>query len=111
MHRPTVAAIAVVLWLGAAYFWRFPAAEDDPVAASLEGACVRLGIVMTALWLALPQLERYPVWILLVALIVVIVAVLAAKPRLLAVAVPILVVLWITRRSVPRSTRVTNRSV
>jgi hypothetical protein len=98
MHRPTVALIAILLLAGAAYYRFFPPLPEDSVGAGLEAACVRLGIVMAALWLALPQLARFPWWIGLGALILVIAAVLASRPKLFLYAIPILVALWITRR-------------
>jgi hypothetical protein len=98
MHRPTVGLIALILLAGAAYYRMFPPPSEDSVQVGLEGACVRLGIVMAALWLALPQLSRFPWWIGVAVLLAVIVAVLASKPRLFVYALPILVALWMTRR-------------
>lgn len=104
MHRPTVGVIALLLLAGAAYYQLFPPPPEDAAQTGLEAACVRLGIVMAALWLALPQLERFPWWIGVAALVVVIVAVLAARPRLFVYAVPILVALWVTRRWTAKTT-------
>lgn len=98
MHRPTVGLIALILLAGAAYYRMFPPPPEDSVQVSLEGACVRLGIVMAALWLALPQLSRFPWWIGVAVLLAVIVAVLASKPKLFFYALPILAALWMTRR-------------
>jgi hypothetical protein len=98
MHRPTVGIIALVLLAGAAYFKVFPPPPDDSVQVGLEGACVRLGIVMGALWLALPQLAKFPWWIGVAVLLAVMIAVLASKPKLFIYALPILIALWLTRR-------------
>src|SRR5688572_26903099 len=98
MHRPTVGVIALVLLAGAAYYWRFPPRPEDSMQVGLEGACVRLGIVMAALWLALPQLSRFPWWIGVAVLLAVSVAVLAARPKLCIHALPILAALWRPRR-------------
>lgn len=106
MHRPTVAVVAVVLLLGGVVLAWFPAAEGDPFLGSAQGACVRLGIVMGALWLALPQLERFPTWLSYVALAIVVVGVFASKPRMYVFVLPIVLLLWATRRAAaPPATR------
>jgi hypothetical protein len=55
-----------------------------------------VGIVLGALWLALPQLLRFlsktPKWLLVASTIGIVVC--AVKPLLLLVAVPLLVLLW-----------------
>jgi hypothetical protein len=98
MHRPTVGVIALLLLSGAAYYQLFPPAAEDSAQTGLEAACVRLGIVMAALWLALPQFERFPWWIGVAILLIVVAAVLAARPILFVYALPLLVALWVTRR-------------
>jgi len=61
MHRPTVGIIAVVLLVGAAILWIWkPMGEHNDVWLS---GCLRVGPVMAALWLALPQLDRIPNWL------------------------------------------------
>ncbi len=97
MHRPTVAVIALLLLTGVVYFWIFRPAAGNELQISFQAACNRLSIVMVALWLAHPQLNRFPGWLLLVVFIVVSVALLAAKPTRLAYILPILLALWLTR--------------
>jgi len=94
MHRPTVGIIALVLIVGAVVLgiWK-PLGEDNPIWLS---ACVRVGTVMGALWLALPQLERIPHWLTKAGVLVILVLVtLQGKLRvvLLAVGIYALVVL------------------
>ncbi len=97
MHRPTTAVIALMLIAGAAYFWIIPPESGNELQISFQAACHRLSIVMVALWLAHPQLNRFPGWLLLVVFIVVSVALLVSKPHRLAYIVPILLTLWLTR--------------
>ena len=96
MHRPTVGLIAVILLGGALALWLWP--RDWGCYQALLGACLRLGAVMAALWLAHPQLRRLPPWLadgLLVTVLLV-----ALRPKLLLLAVPLLVAFWLLR---PRS--------
>ena len=61
----------------------------------LCGACVRVGLIMLALWLAFPQVSRVPPWIYgcsLAALIVV-----AARPKWIIWVGPALLALWFLR--------------
>jgi hypothetical protein len=90
MHRPTIGAIAVVL-LGAAAVLNF-LPESWGSFPGLLAACLRVGILMAALWLAHPQLHRLPVWLL--GSIVVSAMAVALRPRLALVAVPLVVALW-----------------
>jgi len=89
MHRPTVGIIALVLLAAAAVGLAF-SPQDDP--GGIWAACLRVGLVVGALWLALPQLRRWPSWlgkaILLGALLLV-----AFKPKALVLAVGVYVVL------------------
>ena len=93
MHRPTVGLIALVCLAAAAWLWWFPLTWQG--SAALQGATTRIGLVMGAIWLALPQLSRIPGWILqLVAATALIVAV---RPKFAIVAIPVLLAYLILR--------------
>lgn len=60
------------------------------------GGCIRVGMVLGALWLAMPQIEAFfaktPRWLLIASGIGLVVVVI--KPMLLLIAIPILGALW-----------------
>jgi hypothetical protein len=64
--------------------------------AVFAGACVRVGMVLGALWLALPQVTRFwkqtPKWLLIAAGVALVVVVI--HPMYALAAVPLLALLW-----------------
>jgi hypothetical protein len=91
MHRPTIGAITVALFVIALVLWMVEPQGDNTLAL----ACVRVGIIMGVLWLALPQLLLLPRWIVLI--VVGAVAVVCFKPKALLFALPVLVLLAVMR--------------
>ena len=81
MHRPTLGLIALALLAGAAacYFFGWGS-------MALETAFWRVGLVMSVLWLALPDLVRVRSKFWLIVLLAAIV-IAALRPRLLPLAV------------------------
>ena len=77
MRRHAIGIIALILSVGAVVLWIWPLETDWYEA--LWSACCRLGPCLAALWLAYPQVERLPPW--LVACIVLLAVLLAVKPR------------------------------
>ena len=68
-------------------------AAPDAIAA--KAVCVRVGIVLFAVWLAMPELERIPKWMfasLLGGVLMVVV-----RPPSIVVVVPALALLWSLR--------------
>ena len=94
MHRPTIGLIAIVLLVvGLATY-----GQSDQ---TLSSACLRVGVVMAILWFAHPQLSNLPRWAVAaggVGLFVV-----ARWPRLLVIALPLAVILWLLRPRPRRS--------
>jgi hypothetical protein len=86
--RPTIGIIAAVLFAGA-FFLRDPG--NDTLSAA-GGACLRVGIVMALWWFAFPQVERIPRWLAFATGLALFVVLL--RPKLILVAIPLLVVLW-----------------
>ncbi len=80
LHRPTVGLVALLL-LGTAGTLLLLRPEEQ----MWIGACLRVGTVMAALWLALPTLERFPWYFVLGAALVVGLLVSLTRPRALAV--------------------------
>ena len=95
IHRPTVGVIAALLIVGAIVLWIWaPLGSNNEVSLS---ACVRVGLVMAALWLALPQLERIPNWLMKAALFVALLLVSFKQPRVLVLAGGIYLVVVLLR--------------
>ena len=93
MHRPTVGLLAIAL-LGsgiALLIWPQPWDFYQPLLA----ACWRVGSVMAALWLAHPQVSQLPSWF--VATLLITGLVVALRPKLIVVAVPMLLAVWAMR--------------
>jgi hypothetical protein len=64
--------------------------------AAFAGACIRVGMILAALWLAWPQIARYwgqtPRWLLIAAAVALVICVI--HPMYALAAVPILALLW-----------------
>ena len=95
MNRTALGLIALLLLIiGGITLWTRGPADDSttPFAAG----CIRVGLVLGALWLALPQivvfLSKTPKWLLTASAIGLIIG--AIKPMLLLIIVPVLGVLW-----------------
>jgi hypothetical protein len=101
MRRLAIGLIAIVLLLIAVVLqigqW------EDPNAADLESACLRIGAVMAVIWLAYEHLHRVPAW-LWFSLPVLLFA-LARRPQWLLFLVPLVIALAILRPR-PNSRRV-----
>jgi membrane associated rhomboid family serine protease len=70
--------------------------DESNSALSLAGALIRVGLVLGALWLALPSiagmLSRTPRWVLTLAVIGIVVCV--VRPQLLLIVVPLGALIW-----------------
>jgi len=79
MHRPTVGLIALALLAAAtaSHFWGFGG-------EALEGVCLRIGLVMAMLWLALPQTRQLKSKLVIGGLIAVF-GIVAFRPKFLPV--------------------------
>jgi hypothetical protein len=76
MHRPTVGVIALVLLLAAAASLLLANDQADAWRAGF----LRVGLLMGALWLAMPHLQRVrPFWVLSGLVVGVVVLIIAAK--------------------------------
>ena len=95
MHRPTIAIVAIVLL--ALSLGLQLAGSSDPY---IKFACLRMGAVMAALWLAHPQLTAVPRWLLIGTMVLLLIV--AWRPKALVFALPIALALWLLR---PRKSR------
>ncbi len=94
MHRPTLGliALAALTTAGALWIWPLPWHGNQ----TLQGMCIRIGLVLGALWLALPQLCRLPLWLIQAGTGA---AVLTAwRPRLAWLTVPLMLAILVLRR-------------
>jgi hypothetical protein len=96
MNRTALGLVALLLILigGITYVTR---GFHDEATSPFAAGCIRVGFVLGALWLALPQivafLARAPRWLLIASVIGLIVG--AVRPWLLLIIVPVLGVLWV----------------
>jgi hypothetical protein len=92
MNRTALGIVALgLLAIGFYTVWGGPEG-----ATGFAAGCIRVGLVLGALWLAYPPLARFlrrtPRWLLTASGIAVVVC--AVKPLLLVVAIPLLGLLW-----------------
>ena len=83
MHRPSLGIISLVLIVGGAVLMARPP-NGDPY---LGAVSVRAGLVLGALWLALPNIRRAPRWLLYAVGVVAVVLIL--RPRLVLYSLPV----------------------
>lgn len=67
MDRWKVGIIALILLIaaGVLFFWK-----DNPLGEGALAACVRVGLVMAAIWLAFPRLHTINWWLLAIVVVV-----------------------------------------
>ncbi len=80
MHRPTIGIIAIVLFIVAAAMFPFMS-ESQGTIAMLFSACLRVGILMSVVWLAQPHLSGWPWWLLAIVGVVVVGILAIRQPR------------------------------
>jgi len=88
--------------IGSAYYFFSP--EEAERSQIIMAACYRLAPVLVLLWMAYPELERMPWWVWVVVPGTLLV--LAWRPRLIPIAVPILILIGILR---PRKKKAVRR--
>jgi len=92
MRRHLIGILALLLWLGAAWFYLHP---PEGVAVQFEAACWRMGAMATIIWFAYDDIQRMPRWLWGVGLVVLVAV--AAKPKLALLFIPLVVALAILR--------------
>jgi hypothetical protein len=73
----------------------FTPGEKSPQMKEVAAACLRLGPLLVAVWLAYDHLKRIPLWLYLAVLVVAVVA--ALRPRTLWLLIPLLILLAILK--------------
>jgi hypothetical protein len=100
MHRPTLAILTLSMLLGALAIQLWSPDGTNSGLAGFQGALVRMGILLAALWVAEPQLRRIPPWMILVGVVGGVLLLVGLKsPSFYRLAIPVFVLLWMTRRS------------
>ncbi len=94
MRQATLGILAALLVAGAVYFSLWPP-EQQGVRAWVLPACVRMGALTAALWMAWDDLQRLPKWFLGTAVTALVLV--ALRPKLFLVLVPLVVILAIIR--------------
>ncbi len=93
MRRHIIGILAVLLWLGAAWFYLQP--PEGSAAAQFEAACWRMGALAAIIWVAYDDIHRMPRWLWGIALLVLVAV--AVRPRLTLLAIPLVVALAVLR--------------
>ena len=83
MHRPSVGILALVLLTTGTALWT--CGDNSDTTAAWVAACWRIGLALAALWLALPDMKRVPIWLLAGLLFLALVV--ARNPRIMLIAV------------------------
>ncbi len=92
MRRHILGILAMGCFLGAAALWRWSPGDHY---ALLEGMAWRVGALLTAWWLAYPDLDRLPGWLLVVLPAAVLLV--FYRPKFLLLLIPALIVLALIR--------------
>ena len=87
MHRPTLGVISLALIVGGVVLMLRPIDGDSHLGA----VGLRSGLVLGAIWLALPNIRRAPRWLLYAG--AVLAAVLIVRPRLFLYSLPVAAVI------------------
>ncbi len=105
-RRHTIGLLALGLLLAGVVFWI--GFERSASVDSARAFCIRVGALLSALWLALPQLAaifvKYPPWLIVTSLLLL--GLVIVQPKALGYAIPVVGVLlalhffgWFTRRN------------
>ncbi|MGO8690122.1 MAG: hypothetical protein ACLQLG_10845 [Thermoguttaceae bacterium] len=92
MRRHILGILAMAFLLGAAALWRWSPGGNYLM---LEGMAWRVGALLTAWWLAYPDLDRLPGWLLVVLPAAVLLVL--YRPKFLWLIIPALIVLALIR--------------
>ncbi len=91
MRRHILGILATAFLLLAAAVWLWSPAGHE----ALMGIALRVGAVLAAWWLAYPDLDRLPGWLLV--LLPVVVLLVLRQPKLLLLLIPALIILALIR--------------
>jgi hypothetical protein len=92
MRRHILGLLAMAFLLGAAASWLWSPAEKY---ALLQGVACRVGIFLSVWWLAYPDVDRLPGWLLLA--LPALLAVVVFRPKVMLLVIPALIVLAVLR--------------
>jgi len=99
MRHTVLGILAALLVTGAVYFSLWPP-EQEGLRAWVLPACVRMGALTAALWMAWDDLQRLPQWLLGTAVTALVIV--ALRPRLFLFVVPLVLILAIIRPRIGR---------
>lgn len=94
MQRTILGILAAILIIGGSVLWL--SSQSSTGLSAIAGACLRIGVVLGAIWLAMPNVThlfaRVPPWLLFATLAIALVV--AVRPQSAMMLLPILAVLW-----------------
>ena len=102
MRRVAIGIISLLFLTVGIGLYIWPPDSGGAFLEALTGALVRVGVVMFAFWLAYPQVSRIPPWIF--GGMFVGSAVVAVRPRLFFLVIPVLFAFWLLRPRGPQKT-------
>jgi hypothetical protein len=89
--RPAIGLIAILLLVIGGVLLVFDLGDGQQIG----GPCLRVGILMSLVWMSEPQLRRLPRWLPIA--VIALAVVLALRPKLFLVSLVIVVALWLLR--------------
>lgn len=101
IRRHAIGVLGLALLAGGVWFHFFPPQTTAQI--TLESACWRGGSIAVVVWLAFDQIIRLPTWALVAVPIVL--AILAFRPKIMIVVIPVLIVLALLRPRKKKSNR------
>jgi len=93
MRRHLIGILAILLLLGAVYFWIWP--PQTSFQDGLNAACSRAGVLAAVVWLAYGEIRRMPAWFWLS--LPVLAVVLVKWPKQAVLLIPIIIALAMLR--------------
>ena len=93
MRRHVTGIVAFLLLSLGAYFLIWPPSAGQ--GQLLSGACIRLGMVLFAIWLAYPQVQKIPRW--MYGLVLLAAAVVLVFPKAIIYIIPAMPAIWFLR--------------
>ena len=101
MRRHVLGILALILLGLGGYFYYFP--RPGGTQQFIHASCIRLGMILLAIWLAYPEIRRIPRWMYRVLLLAA--GVVIVQPKAIVIILPALLIIWLLRPRSPDGNR------
>lgn len=91
--RHQIGFLAVVTVLASVGVWIYAGSNTD--VPEVQGALLKVGLTLGAVWLAYPQLSKLPIWLAVITVGSILVILIFRKAAI--VLIPLLIVVWLLR--------------